>query len=126
MTQWKDDATFCYYCGLLTTEKDHVVPRMVLKMVKDLDLPVRNEIIGQRTLIVPACRECNSLLSSSYQDNLTERKRELKRRLKKRHKKLLKMPSWKEEEIDQLDPVLRQTIRASCEQKRILKMRLGW
>ena len=73
----------CYYCGLSTNEKDHVIPRNMLKMIKDLDIETRNKIMGKRILIIPSCRERNSLLSASYQNSLKQRKQELKRQIKK-------------------------------------------
>ncbi len=116
----------CYYCGLSTNEKDHVIPRNMLKMIKDLDIEIRNKIMGKRILIIPSCRECNSLLSASYQNNLRKRKRELKRRLRKKYKKLLQIPSWSQYEIYKLGPTLKQVVQASCYHKKIIEERLKW
>lgn len=110
----------CYYCGLPADVIDHVIPKIVLKSHD----AVGHDIRKNRTLTVPACRECNSLLSASVQKTLQERKRELKIRLKRKYKKLLIMPEWNEEELSELSPRLRQYIEASQKHKQLVKLRI--
>ncbi len=125
--EWKDDVVPCYYCGASGDEKDHVIPTAILKKIEAIsDLKLRNKFIKNRTLIVPACRECNTLLSHSYQKTLDGRKKELKKRLKRKYKKILSMPDWTKTEIKHLGSTLKQTIQASCDLKDLIKRRLRW
>jgi len=130
-----DEDYTCYYCGIFASGIDHVIPRAILRSfgisysrgcAGDYDPETLRTIVGERTLTVPCCRECNTLLGSSFQKTLGERKAYLKMRLKRRYKKLIKMPNWKEEEILELGPTLRQNVRASLEAKKLILARIRW
>ena len=116
----------CYYCGLPASAEDHVIPKIVLKSYQAVGMGMLDAIRGKRVLLVPACRECNSLLGASVQRTLTERKQELKARLKKKYKKLLKMPTWKETELKELSYTLRKTVEVALQEKELIKNRLSW
>ena len=120
--QNKKALKICYYCGFPANERDHVIPRSVIERLKSISI-TNESVIEGRVLIVPACHECNRILSDSYQNSLEERKRELKRRLRKRYKKLL---SWTQKEIDELGPGLKQSIQAMNDYKKALFERLKW
>ena len=106
---------------------DHVIPQIILRSINSVgDIKLRQEFIKQRTLEVPACTECNSLLGASYQETLAKRKKVLKQRLKKRHKKILKIPDWNEKDIEELGDSLRQFVRQGQLEKILIQDRLRW
>jgi hypothetical protein len=84
------------------------------------------EIIRGRKLVVPACRECNGLLGSSYQQDLSKRKKYLKTRLRGKYKAILQMKGWTELELDEMDSTLRSHILAAIQQRRVIEARLSW
>ena len=117
----------CYYCGMPASTKDHVIPKAILKT---FDIQFNSESLHQyiknRTLLVPSCRECNNLLGATIQESLTARKAYLKKKLKQRYKKVLKMPKWTEEELNQMGKNLRSSIIASMNEKELIKKRIAW
>jgi hypothetical protein len=84
------------------------------------------EMVRGRKLVVPACRECNALLGSSYQQDLSKRKKYLKTRLKEKYKSILQMNGWAELELDEMGFELRSHILAAIQQKRVIEARLSW
>jgi 5-methylcytosine-specific restriction endonuclease McrA len=116
-------AKSCFYCGRPATEREHTVPRAILTAMKDIGI---GEIVRGKKLIVPACRECNSLLGSTYQQDLAKRKRFLKARLREKYKSLLARREWTEEELEEISPNLRSQIKSDLERKRALEARLSW
>ena len=117
----------CYYCGVVATAEDHVVPRAVIKAYEALaDPELLRSLKRHRTLLVPSCLECNSLAGATIQKTLEDRKRFIKAKLKKRYRKVLNMPDWADKEIADLGQELQQHIRASRELKRAVCQRLAW
>jgi hypothetical protein len=123
-----DARSICYYCGSIAGDIDHVVPKIVLKMLSDLgDEEVRRRLINpNRILTVAACHECNVLLGASYFDTLAERKNHLKQKLKKRYARLLSMPEWTEDEIKQLRGRMRDHIRGEMARRALMRQRIAW
>jgi len=115
----------CYYCGMPALTIDHTIPKIILKSLAG-QRKVLEELIGERKLTVSSCRECNSLLSSSYQKTLIERKSYLKFKLTYKYQKLLDMPKWTKEEIKELGPDLKQDIINTMKQKKLIQKRLKW
>lgn len=113
----------CFYCGRPANEREHTVPRAILRAMNDVGI---GEIIRGRKLVVPACRECNGLLGSSYQQDLSKRKKYLKTRLRGKYKAILQMKGWTELELDEMDSTLRSHILAAIQQRRVIEARLSW
>jgi 5-methylcytosine-specific restriction endonuclease McrA len=122
-----DPTLLCYYCGGPASTTDHVIPRSVLRCFDyEADPQAHAKLIKGRRLEVPACHECNTLLGSTYQETLQQRKAFLKSKLRKRYKKVLKLPTWTAEEIEELGPTLKKSLLASLAEKERLKRRLAW
>lgn len=116
-------AKTCFYCGRPATEREHTVPRAILRAMNDVGI---GEIVRGRKLVVPACRECNTLLGSSYQQDLSKRKKYLKTRLREKYKSILQMNGWTELELDEMGFELRSHILAAIQQRRLIEARLAW
>ena len=127
MEEWEESEEYepCYYCGLPGDQIEHVIPRVVLRSLNDFP-ELKARFTRGRKLIVPACRECNTLLGASLQKTLQERKAYLKERLRRRYKRLLAMPVWEEYELEEMGPHLRQNIEANIKKAELIRERLAW
>jgi len=74
---------------------------------------------------IPACRECNSLLSNHCINTIRERAEYLTEAIEKKHKKLLEQPIWTEEELDKVGDGMRAFICAKAIQRQIIIDRLA-
>jgi hypothetical protein len=124
-SDWRDDATPCYYCGRPASAVDHVIPKAVLRSIGD-DKESLQKTTNHRVLTVPTCRECNTLLGATTQSTLKGRKAYLKERIRRRYKQVLKTPYWNEEDIGELGPTLRQAVRGAINMKKEILARLRW
>ncbi|GAG16814.1 unnamed protein product [marine sediment metagenome] len=115
----------CYYCGMPASAVDHTIPRIILESLREFKDTLQQMTRG-RKLTVPCCGECNSMLGASYQRTLEERKQELKYRLRRKYKKLLAMPYWTDEQIDEFGFHLRDYIEESARQREVVEFRLRW
>lgn len=101
----------CYYCGEPATTADHVIPRKALQMLRTLDDDaVTEEILGNRTLLVASCKECNSALGATLDDSLLSRRRRAKRHIARKYSQYLEMPHWSDNEINEKGYSLRLLI----------------
>lgn len=118
----------CYYCGLPATSRDHTVPKSLLENMRNsgLDKEVVEQVIRIKKLIVPCCVECNSSLGKRVYRTLHDRKRAAKAHKKRKYKRILKMPSWANNEVIELGPNLQQFVLSSLGLQRLTRERLGW
>ena len=116
----------CYYCGRQATQVDHVIPQSMLRQLAMSTEPITMEIIKHRALTVHSCGECNTLLSNIYLESLQAKKKYLKTKLRKRYKKVLEMPRWDQDEVEELGYNLRTFVQGSIDQKELVLERLRW
>lgn len=101
----------CSYCGTVATCHDHVPPVSFYKL---------GPRKGKRLLEypwVPAFTECNLLLSNKILLTVSSRAGYLARHLKARYTKLLSMPDWQEEELDELEDRVKESVLQALKQK---------
>lgn len=109
-----DDGAVCVYCGCKGEVEDHALP-----------YSLRNQPWARERVTVPSCKECNGMLSNSFQETLVERIAEAKERLRYRYSKVLAMPNWSTGELIDLGPgAIARSIIASMEHKKWLEKRL--
>ncbi len=89
----------CYYCADAATCEDHVIPHSLLYRKA-----TRRRGYSVDTL--PSCRECNSLLSSSVFDSLSERIAYLVETVQARYSIWIGREAWKPYELAELAPGL--------------------
>ena len=130
---WVKDRTIwgtknvCYYCGQSADSIDHVIPQYLLRQLVALgDMEITKDILRQRALKVWACRECNCLLGSSFQDSLVERKQFVKEKLKKKYRKVIELPKWDDDELNEMGYFLRQYIENAARLKEFIVQRINW
>jgi hypothetical protein len=112
----------CHYCGIPADTYDHVPS---LSKVHALGLECF-EKEGVRLWIVPACRECNSILSADNCDTVGERKKLIKKKLASRYSRYLKSAKWTPKELDELGYNLRQAIEQGADIKEWVRRRIDW
>lgn len=112
----------CYYCGEIATTVDHAFPLSALEKL----ISAGEEVPRSRLKRVPACSECNCLLSAFVFPSLQYRKAFLKKQLQRRYKKTLAMPDWTDRELSKLSYRLQQNVLAGLARKEQVLKRLQW
>lgn len=110
----------CIYCGDIANSRDHFIPRAFVKRIEDLGWADKDNII------VPACTECNSTAGSKVFATISEKRKYIHEQYKKKYKKLLEMPSWTEDELEEYGHSLRTHIKHSLTAKDEIRARLRW
>jgi hypothetical protein len=117
----------CYYCGQPADSIDHVIPQYLLRQLVALgDAEITKDILRQRALKDWACRECNCLAGSSMQDSLVERKQFIKEKLRKKYRKIVGLPRWDDDELNEMGYVLRSYIENTAKLKEFILQRIAW
>lgn len=114
---------YCTYCGDVADCFDHVVPfsRSNFNRRKRIFKISKKEM---RSLCVPSCTECNSLLGNKEFLTVGRRASYLHKKYKKRYSKLLSLPDWDAEEIEELEYTMRDIILKDITAKREIKKRI--
>ena len=105
----------CVYCGMSANTKDHLLPRTWT-----------GESVRRHVLTVPACYECNSAINDRYIPAINDRRKQAQLYIARKNKKLLRMPDWTQEAINELGPTLRSAIERGVHDLKIIRARLGW
>jgi hypothetical protein len=117
----------CYYCGQRADSIDHVIPQYVIRMMVSLDdKEITKKMLRRKALKVWACRECNCLASSSLQDSLQDRRDFVKNKLRKRYRRVLELPTWRDDEIEELGYNLQVFVRSSAKWREFVKQRIAY
>jgi 5-methylcytosine-specific restriction endonuclease McrA len=111
----------CIYCGLAADTSDHVPPVSVVYALGADHF----EEAGIDLVLVPACRECNSLLGARMLPTLRERASFIADALRKRYAKQLAAPSWDSEEMEELGRNLGNMVSMQEAVKRMAKRRIA-
>lgn len=105
----------CVYCGRPADTKDHLIPR-----------PVSGDTMRRFIATVPACRQCNTLLSATLTASITERRQEAHARLRRHHRKVLRTRTFTTEELSEFGPMLRADIVSSVALKAEILTLFDW
>lgn len=105
----------CVYCGQIADTKDHLLP-----------VTWTGEAVRKHVVVVPACRECNSLISDRYAPAVNERRKLAHTAIRTKYRKILKMPDWKRREIAEMGPTIRSVIERGMHDKKVLTTRINW
>lgn len=111
----------CAYCGLPSTDREHVIPKSFTQALSDMD-----EVLPERLYLVPSCRECNSMSGSKVFENVTQKRRYIHQRIRERYQKLLRMPTWTDGDLEELSPDLARYVRHGLQFKDLISSRLTW
>ena len=100
VTFWhdKEHRFTCFYCGSRKgVQADHVPPVTKVKEYRTLCRDLKQP---EKYVKVPSCHSCNSMLSNTLQADPLERLYFLKNLLRTRHKKILTVPEWSQEDLE--------------------------
>lgn len=100
----------CAYCGEYGSEAEHVVP-------KHLELD---------TWTILACSDCNNIAGGAPLFTFRDKRDHIRAGIRKRHGKLLRMPDWTDDEIDDLGPAMRRSVLAHARAREIVLQRLSF
>lgn len=107
----------CIYCGdRKNIQRDHVVPKSWSQNYSFFNT--------SRNPLVPACKECNVALSNVPRHTPESRADYLIEKYEKKWNKILTMPEWTKEEINELGPRLRSQLLRKLREKEDKKQRL--
>jgi hypothetical protein len=106
----------CYYCGEPADTKDHLEARTWTGHTGK----------GWRGAWVPACRECNTLLTDFRIPNPDERRAYIARVLPTRYRTVLRGKQWTTEELDELEGSLRAFVADQQAQREVAERRVLW
>lgn len=112
----------CTYCGMPSSQLDHVVPRHLLKRMEEVGVAP----CSWRVLKAPTCEECNSALGGMVHKTLFDRRNAARSFIRRKYASFLKMPEWAEEDLVELSPALQDEIRLGLLIKATTKLRLTW
>lgn len=111
------DRSSCHYCGEPATCEDHVIPHSLTHR-QDTNRT------GYGVDTLPACSECNTLLTNHIHDSLYERQERVYQCLTLRYSKEIKGEAWTQEELDELGYTLRSEGEAFNRRKTQIMRRL--
>ena len=103
----------CTYCGALSDSLDHVRPRSY-----------DNTRSCSRKRVVPCCRACNSLLGDKLFLTIADRAAYLQGALAYHHRKLLALPDWTADELEDMGEGFRRNILAKLREKNFVQYRM--
>ena len=107
----------CFYCGDSAPTLDHVPS---LNCVHDLRLEYEIE----NYLKVPSCIQCNSFASDEPHLDIFERRMFIKEKIKKKYHKILSLPDWDDNEIEQMEFTFKKSLKAQMDYKYFIVYRL--
>lgn len=113
----------CVYCGLLSTDKEHVTPKTWIDAMKEMR-SMGFDVVVPEELIVPSCRECNLIAGDKLFDNFKEKRQHIANRLLARYNRFLHFEEWDDDEIAELSGRLREQVFYFNELVKIMKGRL--
>ncbi len=108
----------CIYCGMSANTQDHVIPLSILANLTD--------IIEIQSYKVPACNECNTLAGAKYFNSFNEKKEFIRHQLEFKYQKILKIPHWTDDELQEMGSEAQRDIKAYLIKKEIILERIDY
>lgn len=121
----------CFYCGVPSQSIDHFIPQVyveTLKSLAEINGVTRDESVEILTIqrFIPACLECNGIASNIVFKNPDQKKSYIKKKLEVKYKKIINLPKWDEDEIEELSYLLKISVKSGLSNKQIILGRLAW
>lgn len=110
----------CFYCGEPADTTDHYPPLSRISGYEAFNLA------QEHYAAVPACQECNRLLSDSLQVSLWERFQHCKDLLQIRYRKVLRTADWEADELEELSPQMRREVAGWVRERKHIERRLAY
>src|SRR6266478_8549647 len=113
----------CVYCGQSASSLDHFVPKSMIRALADTIEPIKR-ISG--LVLIPACRECNSIAGARIFRTVGMKRRYIQKRLKQKYRKFLQLPNWSENETAELGSALAKHVHAGINVRTWIESRIAW
>lgn len=110
----------CLYCGEVAEVRDHVLPLNRLEVMTPAEVMAASDLL----LLVPACRECNGWLNSQFFPTLDARQKAVQEHYVQKYRRILSMPDWSLDDLEELGPTLRRHVRAGLQQRERQRRRI--
>ena len=114
----------CFYCGEDATTKDHVIPVSYYYSGVRKNKHLTSQY-GKENL-VDACKECNNIAWNKIFQDKYSKKDFIQERLKQKYKKVINMPYWSDEEVEQLGRTLKKEIKIQQLARKWALNRMNW
>lgn len=112
----------CVYCGMDAIARDHLRP-----FSYDNIRTTRSESnYKDLTNIIPACTDCNNMLSNMMFKSIADKAEYIARRLSVRFKKVLASPDWTEEDLSELGHSLKSYVKKTQNKKKLVQARIAF
>lgn len=124
----EDHPDACVYCGEPADTIDHMIPKSMAIQLQSVFGHFSNWPTEYRRNCkkVPACMECNRLLSNNVVLGVLKRREYVHNALRQKYKKYLVRVAWDDDELDELGPYLRQYVDNENAKAQRLRNRLRW
>jgi hypothetical protein len=109
--------SICAYCGSEATERDHVIPASFLG-----DKGYERD----RYWIVDSCTTCNNLAGSTVFFSIPEKADHIKKQYEKKYKKVITMPEWEKDDLNEMSHQFKEMIFGYLVAKRVLLAKLDF
>jgi len=113
----------CYYCGNTATTKDHLTP---VSYIYNTGNRRKKRYFLDKKNLVPCCSQCNSIANDLMFDSVEEKREHIQERLKSKYRKLLNMPEWTDEEIDEMGTTFQVDLRITMMAKKWMINRISY
>lgn len=111
----------CTYCGAPADTVDHIPATVTYEKM------LATGIAAFSQYVVPACRDCNCfILNDLPLWTLRERLMHVAEQIPIRHGHILALPKWKQREIDELGPNMKQYVLAGMHNVTVIKNRIAY
>jgi hypothetical protein len=99
--------TSCLYCGSYGESKDHIPAVSIAEDYPDIE-----------RIVVRSCTECNSTLCNRTLLTIKDRAEFLHKKYNKKYQKIMSLPEWTRDEIDDLYGMLKRKIILAVKRKK--------
>lgn len=111
----------CAYCGAAAECQDHAMPLTYFACDRDLGNKLFKSS-GWR--MIDSCLSCNSLAADHFSESFLDRKNQIKRRFKVKFRKVLRQKIFSDDDLDELEGYLYDSVKNSIEFNRFIRLRL--
>lgn len=109
----------CAHCGVAATDVDIAIPALARR-------PIFHMLAKVGATGLTSCAECLELGKQMEAQTLGKKRRAIHHRLSIRYGKVLELPAWSAEELDDLGYNLRTDVEAGQRRRRAVEQRLTW
>lgn len=112
----------CVYCGDYASTKDHFVPWSF----NNAPGKRKSQFALAGTELLDSCVECNSMASNNVFDTIEQKREFIQEKIERKYSKILKIPDWSENDLNELSSRLRKNTRLKILAKHWILNRIAY